>query len=113
MLERYPWHEKTWLGIDRLIDSGRFPHALLLWGQGGLGKKTFAMQLANNVLCLTHKTACGNCQGCHWYQQGVHPDFISLEPLKGKKKINVEQIRELQVALSLSRTQKNTTCYFN
>lgn len=106
MVEMFSWHQKAWQHIECHRASKRFPHAFLLWGASGLAKNHFAKQLANDLLCQTGERACGQCQGCRWYQKNIHPDFILLEPLKGKKSIVVDQIRELQSDLALVNHQK-------
>lgn len=106
-LARYPWHEKIWHEIELSNQAKRFHHALLLWGQVGVGKKDFAWLLAKSLFCHQQNSmACNLCQGCHCFNQQTHPDFISLEPLQGKKNINVAQIRQLQTELSLHRSAK-------
>jgi len=103
------------------------PHALLLYGQPGIGKADFAREFAQSLLCDTpadHGFACGVCTSCSWFQQGGHPDFRLLEPAddaadsvdandreegvsnddKPKKKshITVHQVRKLGDFLNLS-----------
>lgn len=106
MLEKLSWHSQNWQYIERARSNGRAPHAYLLWGQRGIGKQYFAKQMAKDLFCLDDDSACGHCQGCQWFEKDIHPDFILLEPLKGKKKITVEQIRDLQTDLALTNQQK-------
>ena len=43
-------------------------HGYLFTGPAGVGKKTFALRLAQSLLCVTPKSAllgyCGHCSGC-------------------------------------------------
>lgn len=77
----YSWHKELW---DRLIEQiGRLPHALLLAGPQGGGKKAFAQALAARLLCegaSGSTEACGNCPSCNWFSAGNHPDFRLIEP---------------------------------
>jgi len=55
------------------------PHALLLHGASGVGKRRLATLLARQLLCETHgaersRGGCGRCASCHWFDQGNHPD---------------------------------------
>lgn len=102
-----PWHQPHWQKMTKLFEQGRMPHALLFWGQSGLGKQHFATLLAKRLLCLSENQACGQCQSCRWLLQGTHPDFIEIELEKDKKVITVEQVRQLQAELSLSSTNQN------
>lgn len=66
-----------WQGLERL------PHALLLIGPPGVGKREFAEQLAALLLCeavTADMQACGQCVACHWLAAGNHPDFRRIAP---------------------------------
>ena len=58
-------------------------HGYLFTGPAGVGKKTFAMRLAQSLLCVTPKTTllgyCGTCTGCTRVIGGVHPDLYFAE----------------------------------
>lgn len=114
----YPWQFNTWQRIQQ--EAGRLPHALLLYGQAGIGKVDFALHLSKALLCTQPQSggfACGVCSSCNWFNEGNHPDFHLLSPeqeseaddeaatvKKSKKKtqISVSQIRELAGFTSLS-----------
>jgi len=100
--ERYPWHASPWSSLTQRLDL--LPHALLLYGQPGLGMRTFAFRLARTLLCAQPATAaeaCGRCQGCLLLAAGSHPDIAVVEPLEDKTGIAIDQIRELGSFLSL------------
>ncbi len=58
-------------------------HGYLFAGPAGVGKKTFALRLAQSLLCVTPKTTllgyCGQCSGCTRVTGGVHPDLYVAE----------------------------------
>lgn len=88
------------------------PHALLLAGPPGIGKRAFAEALANRLLCENPgRFACGECPSCRWLAAGSHPDFRLVIPeadaqaeegsegaekKKVSSQIRIEQIRELE-----------------
>ncbi|SDV51452.1 DNA polymerase III subunit delta' [Chitinasiproducens palmae] len=76
----YPWQEGDWRRLDSL--AGRWPHALLLHGQAGIGKYAFARHLAQSLLCEAQATTrpCGRCIACNWFAQGNHPDYRAVVP---------------------------------
>ncbi|SFU75218.1 DNA polymerase III, delta prime subunit [Nitrosomonas eutropha] len=80
--EIFPWQQTIWQQI-RQPDSLKRHHALLLKGRKGIGKLGFALALVQSMLCeqvnATGK-ACGKCQDCYWFEQGLHPNFRLLEP---------------------------------
>lgn len=109
----YPWHAGLWRGLTE--DRDTLPHALLLHGPQGVGKRAFAQELAKWLLCQapTSAGACGACPACGWFGQGHHPDFRLIEPQaesdggesepgkKGGKFITIDEIRRLGEFLSL------------
>ncbi len=58
-------------------------HGYLFSGPAGVGKKTFALRLAQSVLCVTPKATllgyCNRCTGCTRVRGKTHPDFYLAE----------------------------------
>ncbi|MDR0563341.1 MAG: DNA polymerase III subunit delta' [Azoarcus sp.] len=77
----YPWLEPLWA---RWVEMGeRVPHALLLSGAAGLGKRDLAEAMAARQLCESPQAdgqACGHCSPCQWRISGNHPDLRRLVP---------------------------------
>ena len=92
-METYPWHDATWSMLTRDLD--RLTHALLLYGQNGLGKKNFALRLSQFLLCQKPgaDSACGACSACALFRSGNHPDFLRVEPIEDSRNIVVDQVR--------------------
>lgn len=91
------------IGNERIKDSmtaalaaDRLPHALLLEGEAGLGKRTLALWLAKAALCCAAERPCGKCRSCELFAAGTHPDFVEISPESSKKSITVDRIRELR-----------------
>ena len=76
-----PWQQALW---HRLAIAGdRVPHALLLHGPRGIGKRHFARAYSQSLLCEApreHGAACGECAGCRLIESGNHPDLRWLVP---------------------------------
>ena len=83
------------------------PHALMLAGPQGIGKRHLAQALAQRVLCLTPAsgTACGKCRVCELVKAGNHPDFMRLEPEGPGKAIKIGEVRALTQALAQTAQQ--------
>lgn len=79
-----PWLKPLWDSID----FERIPNAILLHGQSGIGKFAFALELAKALLCENSDVSrrpCMQCEACHWFNTGNHPDFIALAPETHRK----------------------------
>jgi DNA polymerase-3 subunit delta' len=77
--------------------QGRLPHALLLAGPAGVGKRRFANALANYLLCLepTAAGACGACRACKLVAAETHPDMVWIAPEETSRAVKIDQIRAL------------------
>ena len=101
-----PWQEDNWQQLAQRHTQDQLPHALLLHGPAGTGKREFALSLAEALLCnnnnSTLNTACGTCSACSLLQAETHPDFFMVEPEEEGKAIKIDQIRGLIEKLTLS-----------
>jgi DNA polymerase III subunit delta' len=93
-----PWQETQWKLISAYRRAGRLPHAFLLSGPPGIGKYSFARNLANSLLCIkSDGIACGRCESCCLINVQSHPDLHEISPIN--KTITIDQIRDLTAAL--------------
>lgn len=94
-----------------ILARGDIPHAFLLTGVDGVGKRTAAMRFAMACGCSTlglftaageisdsFRTAeeiipCGQCRSCRQILAGNHPDVIYIEP--DRDLIKIDTIRDL------------------
>lgn len=70
-------HEKQKRFLKFILDHGNIPHAFLMCGQDGVGKKAMALEFARHLFCL-ERTGCGACRPCLKLDRGSHPDLIIL-----------------------------------
>ncbi|HEX3135063.1 MAG TPA: DNA polymerase III subunit delta', partial [Planctomycetota bacterium] len=66
--------------LVRLIARTRLPHAIILDGIPGCGRRTLARAVAQALLChAPHQgDACGACASCRVLAAETHPDCIEL-----------------------------------
>jgi DNA polymerase III subunit delta' len=78
-----PWQRDA--ARTALQHRDRWPHALLITGREGIGKRTFALEIARSLLCETPDPegfACGTCASCRYAAAGQHPDLRVVEPIE-------------------------------
>jgi DNA polymerase-3 subunit delta' len=102
-----PWQREVWQRLQRLRDADQLPHALLLAGPEGVGKRRFAMALGASLLCqaLSNGLACGRCRGCLLMAAGTHPDWSWLAPEERGKAIKIDQVRDLVESMAQTAQQ--------
>ncbi|MBQ1945821.1 MAG: DNA polymerase III subunit delta' [Clostridia bacterium] len=83
------------------VRAGRAPHAALITGIAGTGKRTLARLLACALLCTSDGAKpCMQCKGCRRAQAMTHPDLLLPSTKEKDRTIKVEDLREIIRALS-------------
>lgn len=95
-----PWLLSPWSALQGARRANRFPHALLLTGPLGVGKRLLVEALARSLLCPRTDArgfACGQCPDCLLLAAGTHPDLVRVGPDEETKsgEIRVDAIRAL------------------
>jgi len=94
----------TWQGIeghDPLVDQfrqalrrGRLASTFLFIGPAGIGKRTFALKLAQALLCEVSREEdldpCGHCPACQQVAAQTHPDLELVSKPEDRSFIPVE-----------------------
>lgn len=87
-------HDAALDRFARSIDRNRLASTYLFVGPQGIGKHTFALKLAETLLCESPTDdrfePCGTCQGCLQVQAKTHPDLILVARPEDKAFIPVE-----------------------
>jgi len=104
------WCESAWNLLASRAANGTLPHALLLCGPTGLGKRAVVEMFVRARLCEMPRDgrACGVCRACKLLAVGTHPDRmrVKLEPNPKtgvmRKEIVIDQVRELSARLAMS-----------
>ena len=83
--------------LRQMKRGAHLPHALLLHGESGCGKKTAAKWFTMLVLCEDTRLApCGRCKNCRLILDGAHPDVYIAEHSGKKMGFSVETVREVR-----------------
>ena len=78
-----PWQHAVLRAL--LARRAQWPHALLVTGPAGIGKRNLVQSLARALLCeapAADGAACGHCPGCGYVAAGQHPDLRMIEPVE-------------------------------
>lgn len=92
-----PWQCELYAQWIARNQNDQLPHALLLAGPSGVGKRQFAASLIAYLFCQQpddQGSACGHCEGCKLMQNGSHGDFRWISVLPDKKLIGIDQVRD-------------------
>lgn len=100
------WQKPQWEQALFLHTQNRLPHALLLSGIKGLGKKQFAHYFGRWLLCesldkVKTQAPCQKCQSCQWMINDAHPEWFTIAPVENAS-ISIDQIREVMPWMQLT-----------
>lgn len=94
--ENFFGNEKTKETIEYLFNSNRFPHAIILEGESGCGKKTLARKIAQILVCTAEEDKpCSSCAQCVKVQKEVHPDIFEYVPSGSANSFHIETVRQV------------------
>lgn len=88
--------------LASMTKTARFPHAVLICGEEGVGKKTFARIMAKSILCEKDTAPCGVCDNCQKINSGNHPDVEEITEYKKEASFKVDYVREIKSRAYLS-----------
>jgi len=105
-----PWNLEAWNNLNERRRRGALPHAILLAGPAGLGKREFAEAFARALLCNSPSEdghACDTCRACRFVAAGTHPDLVRIsfelrDDGKPRTELTVDQMRNLSERLTLT-----------
>ena len=104
-------HTQAVQSLETLYQNEIFPHAVLLHGPKGIGKRKFAELAAQTLICGHETDAFSpNFLSAYYAQiiEGSNADYHVLEPESGKKSISIDQTRALLKNISLSTDTPRT-----
>ena len=83
--------------FSSFVDRGRIPHAVLIEGPAGSGRRTLAKILAQAAVCISSgEKPCGVCGHCRKMSSGNHPDVLMIGGEGTPRSFHVETVREIR-----------------
>ena len=86
-------HDDALARFRRALELGRLASTFLFVGPPGVGKRLFALKLAQALLCETRPAEaldpCEKCDSCLQVAAGTHPDLLVISKPEGKSSIPV------------------------
>ena len=104
------WNLDAWINLRERRRRGALPHAILLAGPAGLGKRELADAFARSLLCDSPREdghACDACRACKLVAAATHPDLVRIsfelrDDGKPRTELTVDQMRALGARLALT-----------
>lgn len=87
-----PWLMSAWRRLHAARSADRLPHALLIAGPRGLGKRVLVAHLARALLCQSpglDGEGCTQCADCRLFEAGNHPDLLQVGPDPEAKSLDI------------------------
>lgn len=97
--------------ISYQAESNRMPHAIIIEGDEGLGKRTFAREIALNLLCRGEDKPCRSCPQCSKVLHGVHPDVFEYSASGAPQSFKVNKVREIIENMYISPNEADYKIY--
>ena len=89
-------NEKLKEQLGSLIEASRIPHAIIIEGDEGMGKKTLAREIALALVCSAEgEKPCRACTACSKVKKGIHPDVVFYSGSGKSGAISVDTVRQL------------------
>ena len=87
-------HQSALERFQKSVSRNRLASTYLFVGDEGIGKRTFALKLAQAILCdrnsIETLTACEECPACVQVKQKTHPDLLLVSKPENKSILPVD-----------------------
>lgn len=94
IFQDFPGNNEIKEQLSRLFEEDRIPHAVILEGTPGSGRRVLAGILARAAVCTGEgERPCGVCPGCVKALAGSHPDIFTASGGTAARSFHVETIR--------------------
>ena len=102
---------ETLVKLKELFLRKKLPHAILLEGEKGIGKRTLALYLAKLLNCKDAEKPCLDCNICNAIENRSHPDVYFISGEGKTESIGIGKIREVKNTLNVLPNQSDYKIY--
>ncbi len=81
--------------ITEAVKTNTLPHAMILDGAKGTGKKTLAKIIAQSFVCTSDNRPCGKCPACIKAMHSSHPDIFTADG-NNTGELTVDAVRNIR-----------------
>ncbi len=83
--------------VSARLEANALPHALLIEGPVGSGRRTLARLIAAALVCReSGERPCGRCVACHKALGALHPDVTELGGSGESRSFHIDAVRSLR-----------------
>lgn len=105
-------NEKLCARLADEIAGKRLPHAYIIAGKSGSGKKTIALEIAAALACKSKENfPCGKCDCCEKILGGFSPDVLFIRKDSEKKEFTINLIREIKDSIYIAPNELEKRVY--
>ncbi len=96
--------------LSAVMKNNTFPHAVIIDGAKGTGKRTLAGIIAQYCVCSSDNKPCGICSDCIKAQKGIHPDIFVADGYNVGE-MNIEAIRNIRTSAYIKPNEAEKKVY--
>ncbi len=109
-LEEFVFNDNVITELSDSMRNNTLPHAIIIDGAKGTGKKTLANIIACYSVCTGNERPCGNCPACLKAQHNSHPDIFIADGTQSGG-LSVDVIRNIRSDAYIMPNEAATKVY--
>lgn len=97
--------------LSEAMSRRSLPHAVIIEGDKGCGKKSLARILSAYAVCSADgERPCGRCPHCIKAEKGIHPDIVTLDG-SNTGELNIDSIRKVRTTAYIKPNEAANKVY--
>lgn len=96
--------------IAAAMKNNTLPHAVIIDGAKGTGKKALAGIISEYCVCSSANKPCGICPDCVKANNGIHPDILKADGFNAGE-MNIDAIRKIRTSAYIKPNEAEKKVY--